>query len=81
MENTVDTKKRENVVFLMLHSYQARTERSIHGLPRVSCGPAMPNPYTPCGRATPQMAGRAACGHLLSHWIPLPVRACISTIF
>jgi hypothetical protein len=37
-------------------SHQARMGRGIHGLPKVSCGPAMPNPYTSCGRATPQMA-------------------------
>jgi hypothetical protein len=30
--------------------------RGGHGLPKVSCGPAMPKPYTPCGRATPQTA-------------------------
>jgi hypothetical protein len=42
---------------------QARTGRGIHGLPKVSPWPAMPNPYTPCGR-------------LLPPWIPLPVRAC-----
>jgi hypothetical protein len=35
---------------------QARTGRGIHGLPKVSCRPAMPNPYTPCGRATLQIA-------------------------
>jgi hypothetical protein len=59
---------------------QARTGRGIHGLPKVSPQPAMPDPYTPCGRATPQTAvrpaGRAACGRLLPPWIPLPVRAC-----
>jgi hypothetical protein len=27
-----------------------------HGLPKVSCGPAMPNPSTPCGRATSETA-------------------------
>jgi hypothetical protein len=37
---------------------QARTGRGIHGLPKVSCGPAVPDPYTPCGRATPQTALR-----------------------
>jgi hypothetical protein len=31
--------------------WQARTGRGIHGLPRVSYGPAMPYPYMPCGRA------------------------------
>jgi hypothetical protein len=28
----------------------------IHGLPKVSPGPAMPDPSTPCGRATPETA-------------------------
>jgi hypothetical protein len=46
---------------------QARTRRGIHGLPKVSCGPAMPNPYIPCGRA--------ACGCLLPPWIPHAVWA------
>jgi hypothetical protein len=36
-----------------LWQVQARTGRGIHELPKVSPGPAMPNPYTPCGRATP----------------------------
>jgi hypothetical protein len=35
---------------------QARMARSIHGLPKVSPGPTMPNPSTPCGRATPKTA-------------------------
>jgi hypothetical protein len=35
---------------------QARTGRGIHGVPKVSCGLAMPDPYTPSGRATPQTA-------------------------
>jgi hypothetical protein len=29
---------------------QARTGRGMHGLPKVSWGPAMPNLYTPCER-------------------------------
>jgi hypothetical protein len=29
---------------------QARTGRGIHGLPKVSCGPALPNPYTQGGQ-------------------------------
>jgi hypothetical protein len=37
---------------------QARTGRGIHGLPKVSYGPAMSNPNTPCGRATLQTALR-----------------------
>jgi hypothetical protein len=41
---------------------QARTGRGIHGLPKVSPGPAMPNPYTPCGRVTPQTALRPFWG-------------------
>jgi hypothetical protein len=32
--------------------------RGIHGLPKVSAGPAMPNPSTPSGRATPKTALR-----------------------
>jgi hypothetical protein len=28
--------------------------RGDHGLPKVSLGPAMPNPSTPCERATPE---------------------------
>jgi hypothetical protein len=35
---------------------QARMARGIHGLPKVSPGPAMPNPPMPCGRATPETA-------------------------
>jgi hypothetical protein len=35
---------------------QARTGRGIHGLPKVSRGPAKPDPYALCGRATPQTA-------------------------
>jgi hypothetical protein len=30
--------------------------RGIHGIPKVSPGPAMPDNYTPCGQATPQTA-------------------------
>jgi hypothetical protein len=30
--------------------------RGIHGLPKFSPGSAMPDPSTPCGRATPQTA-------------------------
>jgi hypothetical protein len=37
---------------------QARTGRGIHRLPKVSPRPAQPDPYTPCGRATPQTALR-----------------------
>jgi hypothetical protein len=37
---------------------QARVARGIHGLPKVSSGPAMPNPSTPCWRATPETALR-----------------------
>jgi hypothetical protein len=49
---------------------QARTGRGIHGLPKVSCGFAMPDPYTPCSPP----ARRAACDRLLPNWIPLAVR-------
>jgi hypothetical protein len=37
-------------------SHQGRTGRGIHGLPKVSTGPALPNPFTPCGWATPETA-------------------------
>jgi hypothetical protein len=39
---------------LMLH--QGHTARGIHGLPKVLCSAAMPNPFMPCGRATPLTA-------------------------
>jgi hypothetical protein len=35
---------------------QARMGRGIHGLPKVSPELAMPNPSTPCRRATPKTA-------------------------
>jgi hypothetical protein len=44
---------------------QARTGRGIHGLPKVSCGPAQPNLYTPCGRATPQTAWTSRSGGIV----------------
>jgi hypothetical protein len=56
----------------MNRNHQARTGRGIHGLPKVSCGPALPDPYTPCGR----LGG----GRLLPPWIPLPARACCLTV-
>ena len=37
---------------------QGRTGRGIHGLPKVSPGPAMLNLSTPCGRANPETALR-----------------------
>jgi hypothetical protein len=40
----------------MFRQIQARTGRGIHGLPKVSCVPAMPDPYISCGQATPQTA-------------------------
>jgi hypothetical protein len=33
-----------------------RMTRGGHGLPKVSPGPTMPEPSTPCGRATPETA-------------------------
>jgi hypothetical protein len=33
-----------------------RKARGGYGLPKVSLGPTMPNPSTPCGRATPETA-------------------------
>jgi hypothetical protein len=38
------------------HDTQARIARGIHGLPRVSPRPSMPDPSMPCGRATPKTA-------------------------
>jgi len=38
---------------LRLHG---RMARGGHGLPKVSLGPAMPNPFITCGRATPETA-------------------------
>jgi hypothetical protein len=35
-----------------------RMASSGHGLPKVSFGPAMPDPSTPCGRATPETTFR-----------------------
>jgi hypothetical protein len=40
------------------HSRQACLARGLHGLPRVSPGPALRNPSTPCRRATPETAFR-----------------------
>jgi hypothetical protein len=40
-----------------------------HGLPKVSPGPAMLYPSTPCGRVT--------CGCLPPSWIPHAVRLCL----
>jgi hypothetical protein len=36
--------------------------RGIHGHPKVTAGPAMPDPSTPCGRATPETALQAFRG-------------------
>jgi hypothetical protein len=36
--------------------HQAHMVRGIHGLPKVSPGPAMSDPSTPCRRATPERA-------------------------
>jgi hypothetical protein len=43
---------------LTISCQQARAGRGIHGLPKVSPRLTMPNPSTPCGRATPQTALR-----------------------
>jgi hypothetical protein len=50
---------------------QARTGRGIHGLPKVSCRTAMPDPYTPCRRATPQTALRPFGGRPAAVYFPL----------
>jgi hypothetical protein len=36
--------------------FQARMARGIHGLTKVSLGPALPYPSMPCRRATPETA-------------------------
>jgi hypothetical protein len=41
-----------------LESWQARTGRGIHGLPKVSTGPAMPNPYTAVWEVARPQGGR-----------------------
>jgi hypothetical protein len=47
--------------------------RSGHGLPKVSTGPAMPNPSTPCGWAIPENSHTAVSGVVpLGH----PASAC-----
>jgi hypothetical protein len=67
-------------------------ERGDHGLPKVSPGPAMPYPSTPCavGRSTLKRpnscyrrgppTGRVACGRLLPHWIPTTYAYAIGAI-
>jgi hypothetical protein len=47
-----------------------RVARDGHGLLKVSLGPAMPNPSTPCGRSTPETAVFQPLGH------PHAVRLC-----
>jgi hypothetical protein len=51
------------------HGDHGRMERGGHGLPKISRGPAMPYPSTPCGQTTPGPYGR-----LLPLWTPLAVR-------
>jgi hypothetical protein len=65
------------IVLYCIVMLQACMARGIYGLPKVSPGPAMPNPSTPFGRATHETASRpfwggrpAACGRLLPPWIP-----------
>jgi hypothetical protein len=57
--------------------------RDGYGLLKVSPGHAMPYPFTPCGRATPETAivpflgwptGRVACGRLRPLWAHHAVR-------
>jgi hypothetical protein len=65
---------------------QGRRAWGGHGLPKVSPGPAMPYPSTPCGRATLKQpygpfrgsspTRRAACGRLPPLWTPNVVRLC-----
>jgi hypothetical protein len=42
----------------MLTYPHGRMARGDHGIPKVSPGPALPYPFTPCGRATPETAVR-----------------------
>jgi hypothetical protein len=49
-----------------------RMARGGHGLSKVSLWPAMPYPFTPCGRITPE----TACSLLLFPWTPQAVRLC-----
>jgi hypothetical protein len=85
--NSLTEEEIEKIIAGEFHDQgQARTGRGIHRLPKVSCGPAMPDPYTPCRRATPpkwpygRLGGGppagwfAACSRLPPK-IPLPVRA------
>jgi hypothetical protein len=89
--------KKQNVLvvkdigFLTLRPYlQARMARGIHGIPKVSLVPTMPDLSTPCGQAIPETALRpflgwstSTAGGLqpsstpLESWIPHAVRACI----
>jgi hypothetical protein len=41
-----------------LRRKHGRMARGAHGLPKVSLGPAMPDPSTPCGRATRETGER-----------------------
>jgi len=49
---------------------QRRMARDVHGLPKVSPGPTMPNPFTPYGRATPKTALRPFQGRPVSIFYP-----------
>jgi hypothetical protein len=57
-----------------------------HGLPKVLSRPALPDPSTPCGQATPEAAlqlsqrGGAAYGSLLPFWTPHAVRLCFKDV-
>jgi hypothetical protein len=42
----------------MMAICHGRMARGGHGLPKVSLGPAMPHPSTPCERATPETPRR-----------------------
>jgi hypothetical protein len=64
--------------------------RGIHGLPKVSPRTALPNPSTPCGRATPETTLRPFLGWpapragglrpFIPPWIHHAVRACPCTV-
>jgi hypothetical protein len=42
---------------LNINVLRGRIARGGHGFPKASLGPDMPDPSTPCGRATPETAG------------------------
>jgi hypothetical protein len=58
--------------YLTKYLNHGRMARGGHGIPKVSPGPAMPDPSTPCGQTFRggSPAGRVACGRLLPFGTP-----------